>query len=78
MVNSRDLKSARSDFEKLLIYFEIAPGDVTRLLGVPIQTVYAWCAGRRRVPKFQETVTTLMLRYADEKGMLYDEEAGNV
>lgn len=76
MISSRNLKEARSDFEKLLIYFEISPGDVVRLLGVPIQTVYAWCAGRRRVPKFQETVTTLMLRYADEKGMLYDEEAG--
>lgn len=76
MLSNRDLSNARSDFEKLLIYFEIAPADVTRLLGVPIQTVYAWCAGRRRVPKFQDTVTKLMLRYADEKGMLYDEEAG--
>lgn len=75
MISSRDLSTARTDFEKLLIFFEIAPADVARLLGVPIQTVYAWCAGRRRVPRFHETVTKLMLRYADEKGMLYDEEA---
>lgn len=75
MISSRDLSTARTDFEKLLIFFEIAPADVVRLLGVPIQTVYAWCAGRRRVPRFQETVVKLMLRYADEKAML-QEEAG--
>lgn len=66
MISRRSIASARSDFERLLIFFEIEPKVAASLLGVPMATIYAWCAGRRSVPDMQRTVSELMLKYAKE------------
>lgn len=66
MIKKRSADEARSEFERLLIFFSIEPKRAAALLDVPPSTVYAWCSGRRRVPNMQETVSELMLKYSRE------------
>ena len=66
-IKRRSCDDARSDFERLLIFFGIEPLGAAALLDVPPSTVYAWCAGKRRVPDMQRTVTELMLRFSKEE-----------